>query len=300
MTATTIPEFFRIIRAYWYIGNHETQALVRQIIMWGLGGGALLVCVSFLGIPGLTAIVALALILGGPTRVLWKFSYPLSVPIGAIALPKIDEEAWELVKRVCVWALQALAIFGVFALYFSSPLSPLANLSFLERISVAPVLVLAFVVAGLCALVGWRQQGIAILAVTAAFSLVLRAGGWDGFQKKLEGVAKQIERIEGSAPITLGFGSGRINIAPGTREIVVMVPPGDWTMGVPRPQGATCFWAEPNDTVEIAKYYADGTSVWLHGLQPYMKVPDTKEVTEMRFRNSSHSEAVRVRIQFKG
>ncbi len=216
MTATTIPEFFRIIRAYWFIGNHETQMLVRQIIMWGLGGGALLVCVSFLGIPALTAIIALALILGGPARILWKFSYPLSVPIGAIALPKIDEETWDLVKKVCVWALQALAIFGVFALYFSSPLSPLANLSFLERISVAPVLVLAFVVAGLCALVGWRQQGVAILVVTAAFSLALRVGGWAGLEKGANHIVDKIAAVENSGQLA-HVQIAQVPLAPNTK-----------------------------------------------------------------------------------
>ncbi len=299
MTTNTLSEFWRIIRAYWYIGNDKAQHLVRQIILTVLGGGALLMYVALLGVPWLTATVTLVLLIGGPARMLWKFKYPLTVPVGAIVLSKIDEDAWKLVKEVAWRATQALTLFGLVALYFSSPLSPFLKLPVLERLYLVPIFMLAFVVAGLCYLVGWRTQSTIILALTAASSLLIRVGGWDEAKKSLTRITAELEGT--TSPITLGPGSGCISIPDDTREIVVNVPPGDWTMGVPRPQGATCFWARPQNSVEMAMYYGDGTCKWVPDFQTYMDIPNQRaqKVTEMRFRNSRHSVPVQVRIQFK-
>lgn len=298
MTLNSLSEFWRIIRAYWFIGNHEAQHFVRQVILAVLIGGGGMMLISLFGIPALTATVALAFIIGVPARMLWRFKYPLIVPVGAVALPKIDEDTWKLVKEIVWRATQALTLFGAVALYFSSPLSPFLKLSALDRLAWAPVFMLAFVVAGLCYLVGWRTQSGLILALTAASSLLIRVGGLEGATAKLEKLASQT-----TSPITLGFGNGYIDIPVGTREIVVVVPAGgQWTKGVLRPSDATCFWVKPYDTLEIAKYYGDGQCKWLPNFQPHMNIPDAagEMMTSVRFRNSSHSEAVRVRIQFKG
>ncbi len=311
MTANTLSEFWRIIRAYWYIGNDEAQHFVRQIILTVLIGGGALMCISLLGIPALTATATLVLLIGGPARILWQCKYPLIVPIGAIVLPKIDENAWKLVKEVAWRAAQALTLFGIVGLYFST-LSPLIKLPLLERLSLAPIFALAFVVAGLCYLVGWRVQSATILVATALFSLVIRVGGLEKVTDSIKTLGSNlVQQAATPAPNTttspgtqadipaayepparvettirtdrteLGVGNNVVTLPAGTRYQYFVLKAGNTNLTeiVRTPSGASQCGIYPRKDVKVVALHSDGT--WgapytdgpLHNTPPFWSPP---------------------------
>ncbi|MBI2888930.1 MAG: hypothetical protein HYY10_03335 [Candidatus Liptonbacteria bacterium] len=290
--AAGLVDVVDIAEQMWNSANVWTMLAFRVMVGIGVFTPLILLGFAYIGTPEATGVIAMWFLYGTfiVLPLLWLLAFfndPWIIGV-ALVIPTVREA----LKKLATVVLIGIALEFMWGFFLATvPLELGTRTLTLVLLAVVPVI--CFALAGKKRLAGWT-------AVSAALVIaVLAVGGWGAAFAKTKVVAGSAAKLF-TGTVTLGPGSGRINVAPDTREIVVMVPPGDWTMGVPRPQGATCFWAKPNDTVEIAKYYADGTSVWLHGLQPYMKVLDTKEVTEMRFRNSSHSEAVRVYIQFKG
>jgi len=283
-----------IAEQMWNSANVWTMLAFRVMVGVGVLTPLILYFFASIGTPEATGVIATWFLYGTfiVLPLLWLLAFfndPWIIGV-ALVIPTVREA----LKKLATVVLIGIALEFMWGFFLATVPLELGTRT-LSLVLLAVIPVICFALAGKKRLAGWT-------AVSAALVItVLAVGGWGAAFAKTKVVAGNAAELF-TGTITLGPGNGCISIPDDTREIVVMVPPGAWTMGVPRPQGATCFWARPQNGIEVAMYYGDGTCKWIPDFQSYMGIPNQRaqKVTEMRFRNSSNSEAVRVRIQFKG